>query len=169
MRTEFRKAVLAREMRSLILFDRKAFHEYPADWFGKEDWNACIPWWMLVEGRKVGCCAFAYSEDFLESPQERGNRWSSDASLYIVSTGLLPEFRGMGLGQLMKQWQICYARRHGFQRIVTNSRKSNRAMILLNQKAGFRIVRTIPNYYESPAEAAVVMEFHLSVEGSHRT
>lgn len=169
MRTEFRKAVLAREMRSLILFDRKAFHEYPADWFDKEDWKACIPWWMLVEGRKVGCCAFAHAADFSESPQESGKRRSSDASLYIVSTGLLPEFRGMGLGQLMKQWQICYARRHGFTYIVTNSRQSNKAILSLNQKFGFRIVGTIPNYYERPAEAAIVMEFHLGEQGGRRT
>ncbi len=161
MTTNFRKAVLPKEMRSLILFDRKAFHLYPADWFGQEDWNACIPWWMLVEGRKVGCCAFVHHADFWGTLREsQGNR-NPRGSLYIVSTGLLPEFRGMGFGQLLKQWQICYARRHGFTRMVTNSRKSNKAMISLNQKTGFRTVLTIPNYYEHPQEAAVVMELAL--------
>ena len=169
MRTEFRKAVLAREMRSLLLFDRKAFHQYPADWFGREDWKACTPWWMLVDGRKVGCCAFARHVDFLDHPQEKGNSGNLHGSLSIVSTGLLPEFRGLGLGKLMKQWQICYARQHGFVQIVTNSRESNNAILSLNQKAGFRMVGTIPNYYENPAEAAVVMEFHLGEQGSRHT
>jgi ribosomal protein S18 acetylase RimI-like enzyme len=61
----------------------------------------------------------------------------------------------------MKCWQIAYARQHKFKRIATNSRKSNKPMIALNKKFGFKVIRTTPNYYESPPEATVVMAMQL--------
>jgi ribosomal protein S18 acetylase RimI-like enzyme len=145
VKTEFRKAG-ADEIRSLMIFDRKAFREYPDDWFDREYWSVCESWWMIVDGKKVGCCAF-----------EHGARgW-----LYITTTGILPEFRGVGLGSLLKGWQLAYARQRGFKRIITNTRKSNVAMIGLNRKFGFKIVQTKANYYRDPVEATVVMELRL--------
>jgi ribosomal protein S18 acetylase RimI-like enzyme len=44
---------------------------------------------------------------------------------------------------------------------VTHTRKSNTAMIALNERFGFRIVRITPGYYEEPAEEAVFMELKL--------
>jgi ribosomal protein S18 acetylase RimI-like enzyme len=44
---------------------------------------------------------------------------------------------------------------------VTNTRKSNAAMIALNERFGFCIARTTPGYYEEPAEEAVFMELKL--------
>jgi ribosomal protein S18 acetylase RimI-like enzyme len=146
MKTEFRRAEKPRELRSLEIFDRKAFHQYPADWFDREDWKAFDAWWLIVDNRKIGCCAF-----------ER----ASDSCLYIASTGILPAFQGQGFGDLFKCWQISYARHHGFQRMITNSRKSNTAMIRLNRKFGFKVLRTTAGYYESPREATVVMELKL--------
>ena len=162
MNIEFRRAVVSREIRSLIAFDRKAFHDYPADWFDQEAWAACDPWWMIVDRRKVGCCGFVPRVDF------RGDAHRSDESprlrdsLYIVTTGILPRYRGRGFGNLLKSWQVVYARQHGFRRILTNSRKSNRPMIRLNRTFGFKILRTTPSYYDHPREATVVMELRLS-------
>jgi ribosomal protein S18 acetylase RimI-like enzyme len=58
----------------------------------------------------------------------------------------------------MKAWQIAFARHHRFTRMVTCSRESNRPMIGLNRKFGFRTVRTTRAYYSDPVESAVVME-----------
>ncbi len=129
-----------------MLFDRKAFHDHPADWFDREYWHTCDAWWMIIDGRKIGCCAFEYRRGYL----------------YIATTGVLPELRGLGFGTLLKSWQVCFARDHGFTRIVTNTRKSNRAMIRLNRKFGFKTVRIIADYYENPREPTVVMELRLS-------
>ena len=79
----------------------------------------------------------------------------ASGSLYIASTGIHPDFQGMGFGQLLKNWQVIYARYRGFERIVTNTRKSNSAMIALNRKFGFRIIRTTPRYYSDPVESTV--------------
>jgi len=158
MHTEFRRALVPEEIRSLILFDHKAFHEYPADWFDKATWRTYESWWLIVGKRKIGCCAFALQVDFQEDIHPDKENPHRRGCLYIASTGILPLFRRKGFGTLLKAWQLSYARHHGFSRIVTNTRKSNKAMIRLNEKFGFKIIRTTRGYYEDPPEATVVME-----------
>jgi RimJ/RimL family protein N-acetyltransferase len=158
MHIEFRRAVTPKEIRSLILFDHKAFHEYPEDWFDHATWQTYESWWLIVAKRKIGCCAFARDTDFREDIHPDKGNPRHRRSLYIASTGILPPFRGEGFGTLLKAWQLSYARHLGFRRIVTNTRKSNKAMIRLNEKFGFKIVRTTQGYYSVPREATVVME-----------
>jgi len=146
--TEFRRAVLPAELRNLQAFDKKVFPR--ADVFPAEYWNQCEPYWLLIDGVKAGCCAFDK------------NTQHSKGTLYVSTTGILPRFQRKGLGQLMKQWQIAYARRRGFTRIVTTTRKSNARMIALNRKFHFKTVRTIPRYYAGPTEPALVMELQLT-------
>jgi ribosomal protein S18 acetylase RimI-like enzyme len=145
--TEFRPAVLPAELHSLQAFDRKVFPK--SDVFPADYWKQCEPYWLLIDGVKAGCCAFDK------------NTSQKEGTLYVTTTGILPRFQRRGLGQLMKQWQIAYARRHGFTRIVITTRKSNAAMIALNRKFHFKIVRTIPHYYAEPTEPALVMELLL--------
>jgi ribosomal protein S18 acetylase RimI-like enzyme len=40
-------------------------------------------------------------------------------------------------------------------------RSRNTAMIRLNRKFGFRVVRTVPAYYENPRDATLVMARRL--------
>ena len=157
LRTEFVRAVVPHEIRSLVRFDHKVFPE--ADWFEPDDWREYKSFWMLLNGRRVGCCAFGEHEDFLDDigPDNIPHK----GTLYIASTGILPEFQGFGLGRLMKAWQVSYARYQSFGRIVTNCRKSNVAMLGLNKGFGFRVTRTTPHYYRDPDEPTVVMEMTL--------
>jgi ribosomal protein S18 acetylase RimI-like enzyme len=161
MHTEFRQAVVSEEIRSLLLFDRKAFHENPGDYFDQATWRMYESWWMIVGKRKIGCCAFGLHTDFKEDIQPDKENPHRRGSLYIATTGILPQFRGKGFGTLLKAWQLSYARHHAFSRIVTNTRKSNKAMISLNRQFGFKIVRTTPRYYAGPPESTVVMERRL--------
>ena len=158
MKTEFRKAVLPDELRSLSAFDRKVFS---SDYFRPADWKDFQSYWLLIGGRKVGCCAFEEHVDFGDDIREDRANPHCPGSLYIASTGILPAFQKRGFGQLLKSWQIAYARYNGFTRVVTNTRKSNTAMIALNRKFHFRIVRTSARYYSDPVEATVVMELLL--------
>jgi ribosomal protein S18 acetylase RimI-like enzyme len=161
MNVHFRKAITPTELRSLVIFDHKAFRQYPGDRFAREDWLAYESWWMIIDGRKIGCCAFETNVDFQDDLRDDGANPARDGSLYIASTAVLPEFRGLGLGSLIKCWQISYARLHSYSRIVTNTRKGNRTMIGLNKKFGFQVLRTTPGYYDDPREATVVMERRL--------
>jgi ribosomal protein S18 acetylase RimI-like enzyme len=148
---EFRKAELPAEWRALVRVDHKIFPK--ADWFPPSYWKVCEAYWLLVDGVRGGCCAFDLRHDD-DGPLKPG-------SLYIASTGILPAFQGIGLGRLMKAWQLCYAQRNGFTRIITTTRRKNARMIALNKAFGFRTVRKIPGYYADPPDAALIMELKL--------
>ncbi len=157
MKTEFRRTVVPREIRSLMAFDRRVFPR--SDLFDAAYWRTCVSYWMFVDHVKAGCCAFEEHVDFrdnLECPNP-----PRQGSLYICSTGILPEFQGKGLGVLLKAWELAYARYHGFTRVVTNMRSRNAAIIRLNRKFGFRVVRTTDGYYSGPADSTLVMELKL--------
>jgi ribosomal protein S18 acetylase RimI-like enzyme len=153
MNIELREVALPGEIDALLAFDRKAFANFPADLFDAEDWAQFKSHWMIVDGEIVGCSAIVRDEDFDET--------SKPGSLWIASTGILPEHRRKGLGQMLKEWQIGYAREHGFRVIVTNMRKSNSPIIRLNTRLGFTIREISPEYYSDPPEDAIVMELEL--------
>jgi GNAT superfamily N-acetyltransferase len=165
MKISFQKAALPRDRDALVAFDHTTFPR--ADWFSPDDWGDFESYWMTVDGERVGCCAFERHADFHDNPDRIGVK--RRGSLYIVSTGILPKRQRRGFGQRFKRWQIAWARRHGFTRIVTNSRRSNQPMIRLNEKCGFKIVETTSNnYYHGPAEPTVVMELKLARALSRR-
>jgi GNAT superfamily N-acetyltransferase len=157
MHVEFRKALVPDELRDLMAFDRKVFPK--ADLFRTEDWIRDGAYWMLLDGAKIGCCAFQSHRDFTEDIRKDGRNIRRRGSLYITTTGILPRFQNRGFGKLLKVWQIAYARSGGFERIVTNCRMRNRAILGLNQSLGYRFVRATERYYSGPVDATVVMEF----------
>lgn len=114
---------------------------------------------MIVDGRRAGCCAFQRDMEFGDDLAS-GDQ-AADGVLYISSTGLLPKYRGQGLGHVMKAWQVAFARRNGFARVVTNTRAGNAVMLALNERYGFRRIRVTDGYYLEPEEATVVMELKL--------
>jgi ribosomal protein S18 acetylase RimI-like enzyme len=150
MKVEFSKAIIPDEVEALYKFDHIAFESFPADLFDAEDWVQYESYWMIADGRTVGCSAFLHDVDYDEQPRPK--------CLWIVSTGILPDVRGRGLGAKLKEWQIEYARQRGFEFIVTNMRQSNSRIIRLNEKFGFKTRELVPGYYDDPEEAAVVME-----------
>ena len=151
---EFKEAVLPPELDDLLEFDRKVFAEFPEDLFTEEDWAQYHSYWMFADGVKVGCSAFQYHADIDGEPRPR--------CLYIVSTGILPEYQGKGLGRKQKEWQIEHARKNGFRSIVTNMREGNQRIIQLNKALGFRFRGKVPDYYTAPVEPAIVMELSLA-------
>jgi ribosomal protein S18 acetylase RimI-like enzyme len=150
---EFREAVIPDDIEALCDFDRKVFGAYPEDLFLPEDWAELESYWLMLDGNAIGCLALKGNVDYDEEPRP--------GCLYIESTGVLQEHQGQGFGARMKEWQIEYARHHGFELIVTNARQSNSASISLNQKFGFRTREVVPDYYSDPDEPAVVMELEV--------
>lgn len=159
MNTQFRQAILPNEIRSLMAFDRRVFPQ--SDRFDAAYWKICEPYWMVVDGIKVGCCAFERHVDFQDDLNGDGVNPRLRGSLYISTTGILPKFQGKGFGRLLKSWEVSFARYHSFHRIVTNTRRRNTKMIELNRRFGFRVIRTTPRYYSDPADSTVVMELML--------
>jgi ribosomal protein S18 acetylase RimI-like enzyme len=154
---EFRRAVLPEEAGELWKLDVAIFGK---DAFRQEDWLSLESYWVVVDGRVAGCAAFIHDVEFQEDLRWDGENAAQPGTVYIQSTGLLREYRGQALGKRIKEWEIEYARRNGFRRVVTNCRESNAAMISINEKYGFRAIRRTPDYYED-GEATVVMELVL--------
>ena len=157
MMLEFRRAALPRDGQALWELDVEIFG---VDAFTPEDWLSLESYWVMVDGRVAGCAAFIRDADFQEDLSQDGENAAQAGTLYIQSTGLRRAYRGQGLGNRVKAWQIEYARKNGFRRVVTNCRKSNTRMIGINEKFGFRAVRCTPGYY-ADGEATVVMELLL--------
>lgn len=150
---EFRRTVIPDEIEVLCAVDRQVFGSSPGDLFSPEDWAELESYWVVVDGNTVGCIAVKRNVDYDEEPRP--------GSLYIESTGVLPEYQRQGFGAKMKEWQIEYAKQHGFGTIVTNARQSNVASIGLNKRFGFRTREIVPQYYSNPDESAVVMELEI--------
>jgi len=159
MHVEFCKATLPEEALKLRELDVLLFG---SDAFEVDYWRRLpASYWVSVDHRIVGCTAFSHHTDFQEDLREDGENVFQEGTLYIETTGILPEYRGRGLGTCIKRWQVGYARQNGFKRIVTNCRKSNSAIIALNERHGFSVIRTTEAYYEDPIEATVVMDILL--------
>ena len=157
MLLEFREARLPEDLADLYRMDVEIFAE---DAFDPEAWLNLESYWILVDGQIAGCTAFWHDVDFQVDLREDEQNVPQPGTLYIQSTGLLPRHRGRGIGTRIKAWQIEYAKRHGFQRVLTNCRESNARMLAINQKFGFRPIRTTPEYY-GDGEATVVLELLL--------
>lgn len=143
---EFRKAIIPDEIEALCEFDQKVFHDVPSDVFSPEEWKKYESYWMIVDGMIVGCAALQTDEK---------------DELWIASTAISPESQGQKFGNKLKQWEVDYAKSHGFERIATQMRLSNQRSIGLNEKFGFTKIRTVPNGYSNPGEAALVMQLRL--------
>jgi GNAT superfamily N-acetyltransferase len=159
MMLEFRRAKVPEEVDELRRVDVEIFGK---DAFEEELWFSVEPYWIVVDGQVAGCAAFVHDVDFAEDLREDDENVPRRGTVYIQTTGLLREYRGKGLGQRIKEWEIAYAQRNGFGRVVTNCREGNAAMIAINEKYGFRPIRRTPGYYWD-GEATVVMELVLDL------
>lgn len=153
MRLEIKKADSA-DNELLAEMDSRIFSA--SDAFPGDVWEDLISYWVILDGERIGSISMKHDSGYWS-----GEYPARPGCVYIASTGLLPEWRGKGLGEKLKAWEVDYARRLGFKVAVTNCRESNKKIIGLNKKFGFRAVKTHPNYYECPTEDSVVMELKL--------
>ena len=63
------------------------------------------------------------------------------AALTAGFTGVLPDYSGRGIGLGLKIETILYARAHGYSEIRTGLLDENLAMLRINEKLGFRVMR----------------------------
>lgn len=132
------------------IFDKDAFNT-------PDLWEGLQTFFILIDGSIIGSVAFRHNTTTSESYE--ADYFNHPGSLYVVFTGIVPEWQGKGIGNKAKEWEINYAQTCGFAKIVTNARASNTRSIKLNEKFGFRIIRTIPNFYGD--EDTVVLERKL--------
>jgi GNAT superfamily N-acetyltransferase len=79
-----------------------------------------------------------------------GRRAPSEDVLEIGVTGVLPEFRGRGIGRALKLRLHAYARANGYRELHTRNNRDSRAMLDLNDSLGYVIVESLGGYELSP-------------------
>lgn len=80
----------------------------------------------------------------------------------IVNVAVLPEFRRLGIANLLMQEAISHAYQKGCSAIYLEVRESNTAAQSLYQKFGFDVIGKRRNYYDDPREDAILMKKALS-------
>lgn len=129
---------------------------FPSDSYSAEQFGRCKCWIIQVGGQAVGSIALLPNFDL----DSEGREISMSGSLYIAGTGIMPEWRGKGLGMLAKAFELHYAKTNGFSTVVTACRSKNKAIRNLNEKFGFLSRQRIKNAYTSPSDDAIVMELY---------
>jgi ribosomal-protein-alanine N-acetyltransferase len=74
----------------------------------------------------------------------------------LLNIAVAPQFRRRGIARSL--WDASLRDFHG--NIFLEVRESNSAAIALYKSLNFKMISRRQNYYENPAEAAIVMKFH---------
>ncbi len=67
--------------------------------------------------------------------------YQSDSDIFYSSLGgVLPEYQGVGIGEMLMKAQHEWARKKGFKKIQTKTMNQHKPMLMLNLKSGFEIL-----------------------------
>jgi ribosomal protein S18 acetylase RimI-like enzyme len=150
------RLALPEEVSILCDLERKIFGE--SDGFVTPDLWEGVEAFFIIHGQEiVGSIAFQHNADIGESYDD--DCVVCEGTLYLISIGIVPEWQGKGIGTRAKEWELAYARSKRYNRVVANTRLSNKISIHLHLKYGFKVTRIVSNYYEDPTEDAVVLEY----------
>lgn len=136
------------DLQALVALEQEIFPEDP--------WTAGMIAQELSSGRGVyfGVCV----NDDVAAPVLCGYAGIAvgiDAD--VMTMGVLPDFRGRGLGRVLMDALIDVARRWGSERVFLEVRESNAAAISLYENSGFEVVGRTKCYFRNPREDALNM------------
>lgn len=75
----------------------------------------------------------------------------------IINVGVLPEYRGLGIGNELLSYMIDDCKKNGVTCVHLEVRKSNNVAISLYEKFGFIATGVSKNHYKDPTEDAIRM------------
>jgi ribosomal-protein-alanine N-acetyltransferase len=90
-----------------------------------------------------------------------GNYWLVRDEVHLLNLATHPDSRRCGLGSLLLDHVIAFARRRGCRYVTLEVRRGNAAALGLYRKFGFRPVGVRPRYYVEDGEDAIVMLLEL--------
>ena len=136
------------DLQALVALEQEIFPEDP--------WTAGMIAQELSSGRSVyfGVCV----NDDVAAPVlcgYAGIALGIDAD--VMTMGVLPDFRGRGLGRVLMGALIDVAHRWGSERVFLEVRESNAAAISLYENSGFEVVGRTKGYFRNPREDALNM------------
>lgn len=82
----------------------------------------------------------------------------SQTTFYSWLGGILPFYRGQGVGQRLMEMQHQYCKQEGYQKIQTKTMNQWKKMLILNLQNGFDITQT---YTDSQGILKIILEKNL--------
>ena len=127
---------------------------------GPQDWHAVIALEQAEElssGLSVyfGVCADAPQGELPVLCGYAGVKIGLDSD--VMTMGVLPDFRGRGLGRALMDALLELARQRGSERVFLEVRASNIPAITLYEQSGFERGGVTKAYFRNPREDAVNM------------
>jgi len=92
--------------------------------------------------------------------------WTIYDEVHILNVAVHPDFRNIGLGEMLLRDCLEYSYMRGLKLAVLEVRTSNTGAIRLYEKLGFKTLRIRKKYYSDTGEDAYVMMFELEPEGN---
>ncbi|HHW02441.1 MAG TPA: ribosomal protein S18-alanine N-acetyltransferase [Thermoanaerobacterales bacterium] len=86
-----------------------------------------------------------------------GGMWIVLNEAHVTNVGVLPEYRGEGIGELIMRTLMAIAKEHGADKMTLEVRKSNYVAQNLYSKLGFEPCGIRRGYYIDNKEDAVIM------------
>jgi ribosomal-protein-alanine N-acetyltransferase len=77
--------------------------------------------------------------------------------IHVTNVGVLPEYRGLGIGELLMRSLMAAAKTRGAKKMTLEVRKSNYIAQNLYSKLGFEPIGIRRGYYLDDREDAVIM------------
>ncbi len=94
--------------------------------------------------------------------------WLFSGEAHVTTIAVHPDFRGRGLGKMLMNTLIDYAREQGADTMVLEVRPSNIPALNLYKSLGFRNIGWRKNYYIETREDALVMMRNIGQENLDR-
>ena len=126
-------------------------YAYPLDLTAEQAWA------LWVEG-PPGITVVAVDETgaVLGSAKTGPNRPSYGSHVATASFMVSPSARGRGVGRLLGEWVLAWAREQGYAAMQFNAVvETNLAAVALWQDLGFQVIGTVPEAFESRTHGRV--------------
>ena len=122
---------------------------WSAQSFRAELENPITVYFVACAGEKIaGYCGF----------------WQVADEGHITNVAVLERYRRQGVGSRLVARMKQYARTAGLTLMTLEVRPSNRAAVRLYEKYGFSAIGRRKNYYQKPAEDALIMTMYFDQE-----
>jgi L-amino acid N-acyltransferase YncA len=121
------------------------------------DLTSELAWALWVEGPPgVTVVAVDSAGSVLGSAKTGPNRPSYGSHVATASFMVSPAARGQGVGRLLGEWVLTWAREQGYAAMQFNAVvETNVAAVALWQDLGFEIIGTVPEAFESRTKGRV--------------
>jgi glutathione synthase/RimK-type ligase-like ATP-grasp enzyme/ribosomal protein S18 acetylase RimI-like enzyme len=138
--------------------------------------NSCFPGFQQSTRRTIRySIASPFQEVIIAEIREKKEKtpvgsailYMHPKTLRIFSLAVFPEYQGQGIGKQLLEHSVSFARAKNINRVSLEVRKSDKRLIELYEKTGFKITGVLPNYYKKK-EHGLRMEFKLNNNGDRQ-